>query len=56
MEGEELCDEGGKGRSIQSDEVDVKERFKKGVNLLHVTMFSPVLGSTIETCGHSVIG
>ena len=24
--------------------------------LLHVTMFSPVLGSTIETCGHSVIG
>ena len=33
-----------------------KERYKKGVNLLHVTMFSPVLGSTIETCGHSVIG
>ena len=26
------------------------------LHLLQVTMFSPVLGSTMETCGHSVIG
>ena len=63
VEGKELCDQGGEGSSIQSEKVYITDRLKCNYSLeygilylLHVTIFSPVLGSTIETWGHSVIG
>ena len=56
VEREELCDEGGERSSIQSDSKQIQRYEQKDIHLLQVTIFSPVLGSTIETCGHSVIG